>query len=147
MLHVAAHTFAVGQAPDEPPPEPAAVRPIVRDGATLRHAQPAAAHVALVAGARGVPKSGRAWKRVQHKKFSSVQRDGTKELSTSWAKKEARRNKHRRMKELEQEPRVERLERQRMGFKAWYDNRADDLTKDGMLKGIEQAAAFILFLR
>ena len=26
------------------------------------------------------------------------------------------------------------------------DNRADDLTKDGMLKGIEQAAAFILFL-
>ena len=27
------------------------------------------------------------------------------------------------------------------------DNRADDLTKDGMLKGIEQAAAFILFLR
>ena len=33
-----------------------------------------------------------------------------------------------------------------MGFKAWYDNRADDLTKEGMLKGIEQAAAFILFL-
>ena len=28
-----------------------------------------------------------------------------------------------------------------------YDNRADDLTKEGMLKGIEQAAAFILFLR
>ena len=27
-----------------------------------------------------------------------------------------------------------------------YDNRADDLTKQGMLKGIEQAAAFILFL-
>ena len=27
------------------------------------------------------------------------------------------------------------------------DNRADDLTKDGMLKGIEQAAAFLLFLR
>ena len=27
------------------------------------------------------------------------------------------------------------------------DNRADDLTKEGMLKGIEQAAAFILFLR
>ena len=26
----------------------------------------------------------------------------------------------------------------------WYDNRADDLTKEGMLKGIEQAAAFIL---
>ena len=33
-----------------------------------------------------------------------------------------------------------------MGFKVWYDNRADDLTKEGMLKGIEQAAAFILFL-
>ena len=33
-----------------------------------------------------------------------------------------------------------------MGFKAWYDNRADDLTKEGMLKGIERAAAFILFL-
>ena len=30
------------------------------------------------------------------------------------------------------------------GFKAWYDNRADDLTKEGMLKGIEEAAAFVL---
>ena len=30
--------------------------------------------------------------------------------------------------------------------KVWYDNRADDLTKEGMLKGIEQAAAFVLFL-
>ena len=38
------------------------------------------------------------------------------------------------------------LELERMGFKAWYDNRASDLTKDGMLKGIEQAAAFVLFL-
>ena len=28
----------------------------------------------------------------------------------------------------------------------WYDNRASDLTKEGMLKGIEQAAAFMLFL-
>ena len=28
----------------------------------------------------------------------------------------------------------------------WYDNRASDLTKEGMLKGIEQAAAFLLFL-
>ena len=27
-----------------------------------------------------------------------------------------------------------------------YDNRADNLTKEGMLNGIEQAAAFILFL-
>ena len=27
-----------------------------------------------------------------------------------------------------------------------YDNRADDLTKEGMLKGIEQASAFVLFL-
>ena len=36
------------------------------------------------------------------------------------------------------------LELERMGFKVWYDNRADDLTKEGMLKGIEQAAAFIL---
>ena len=27
-----------------------------------------------------------------------------------------------------------------------YDNRAKDLTKEGMLKGIEDAAAFILFL-
>ena len=38
------------------------------------------------------------------------------------------------------------LELERMGFKVWYDNRADDLTKEGMLKGIERAAAFILFL-
>ena len=28
----------------------------------------------------------------------------------------------------------------------WYDNRAEDLTKEGMLKGIEEAAAFIIFL-
>ena len=33
-----------------------------------------------------------------------------------------------------------------MGFKVWYDNRASDLTKEGMLKGIERAAAFVLFL-
>ena len=31
-------------------------------------------------------------------------------------------------------------------LQVWYDNRADDLTKEGMLKGIEQAAAFVLFL-
>ena len=29
---------------------------------------------------------------------------------------------------------------------AKYDNRAEDLTKEGMLKGIERAAAFVLFL-
>ena len=28
------------------------------------------------------------------------------------------------------------LELERMGFKAWYDNRASDLTKEGMLAGI-----------
>ena len=28
----------------------------------------------------------------------------------------------------------------------WYDNRANDLTKEGMLKGIEEASAFVLFL-
>ena len=33
-----------------------------------------------------------------------------------------------------------------MCAQVWYDNRADDLTKEGMLKGIEQAAAFVLFL-
>eukprot|EP00935_MAST-01C_sp_MAST-1C-sp1_P000170 g170.t1 len=38
------------------------------------------------------------------------------------------------------------LELERMGFKVWYDNRASDLTKEGMLKGIERAAAFLLFL-
>ena len=31
-------------------------------------------------------------------------------------------------------------------LQVWYDNRADDLTKEGMLKGIERAAAFVLFL-
>ena len=36
------------------------------------------------------------------------------------------------------------LELERMGFRVWYDNRADDLTKEGMLKGIELSAAFIL---
>eukprot|EP00935_MAST-01C_sp_MAST-1C-sp1_P000662 g662.t1 len=38
------------------------------------------------------------------------------------------------------------LELERMGFKVWYDNRAADLTKEGMLKGIEEASAFVLFL-
>ena len=38
------------------------------------------------------------------------------------------------------------LELERMGFRVWYDNRADDLTKDGMLKGIEESAAFVVFL-
>ena len=33
------------------------------------------------------------------------------------------------------------LELERMGFRVWYDNRADDLTKEGMLKGIEESAA------
>ena len=33
-----------------------------------------------------------------------------------------------------------------MGLRCWYDNRASDLTKDGMLKGIEEAAALLLFL-
>ena len=31
-------------------------------------------------------------------------------------------------------------------LQVWYDNRAEDLTKEGMLKGIEQAVAFVLFL-
>ena len=34
-----------------------------------------------------------------------------------------------------------------LSAKVWYDNRAVDLTKEGMLKGIQEAAAFILFLR
>ena len=33
-----------------------------------------------------------------------------------------------------------------LAFPLQYDNRADDLTKEGMLKGIEQSASFILFL-
>jgi hypothetical protein len=33
-----------------------------------------------------------------------------------------------------------------MGFSCWYDQRAGDLTKDGMKHGIEGAAAFLLFL-
>ena len=34
----------------------------------------------------------------------------------------------------------------RPSVRSQYDNRADDLTKDGMLKGIESSAAFVLFL-
>ena len=34
----------------------------------------------------------------------------------------------------------------RSSVRPQYDNRADDLTKDGMLKGIESSAAFVLFL-
>ena len=33
-----------------------------------------------------------------------------------------------------------------MGFKVWYDQRAEDLTTDGMKQGIEESAAFVLFL-
>jgi hypothetical protein len=38
------------------------------------------------------------------------------------------------------------LELQKLGFICWYDNRATDLTKEGMSKGIVHAAAFLLFL-
>ena len=38
------------------------------------------------------------------------------------------------------------LEMERLGFAVWYDNRASDLTKEGMREGIVQAAAFLLFL-
>eukprot|EP00935_MAST-01C_sp_MAST-1C-sp1_P000028 g28.t1 len=38
------------------------------------------------------------------------------------------------------------LELERMGFSVWYDNRADDLTKEGMRRGIINSGAFILFL-
>ena len=38
------------------------------------------------------------------------------------------------------------LELRQMGFSCWYDQRAGDLTKDGMKHGIEGAAAFLLFL-
>jgi hypothetical protein len=38
------------------------------------------------------------------------------------------------------------LELRQLGFACWYDNRADDLTKEGMRQGIVQAAAFLLFL-
>jgi hypothetical protein len=38
------------------------------------------------------------------------------------------------------------LELQKLGFTCWYDNRATDLTKEGMRKGIVHAAAFLLFL-
>jgi hypothetical protein len=34
----------------------------------------------------------------------------------------------------------------RLGFAVWYDNRASDLTKEGMREGIVQAAAFLLCL-
>ena len=48
--------------------------------------------------------------------------------------------------DLNQQANAIYLELTMRGFKAWYDNRADDLTKEGMLKGIEEAAAFVLFL-
>jgi hypothetical protein len=38
------------------------------------------------------------------------------------------------------------LELRQLGFTCWYDNRAKDLTKEGMRRGIQQAAAFLLFL-
>eukprot|EP00935_MAST-01C_sp_MAST-1C-sp1_P002801 g2801.t1 len=38
------------------------------------------------------------------------------------------------------------LEFERLGFSCWYDNRASDLTKDGMRQGIIDSEAFILFL-
>jgi hypothetical protein len=38
------------------------------------------------------------------------------------------------------------LELRQLGFACWYDNRADDLTKEGMRQGVVHAAAFLLFL-
>eukprot|EP00935_MAST-01C_sp_MAST-1C-sp1_P000302 g302.t1 len=38
------------------------------------------------------------------------------------------------------------LELERMGFAVWYDNRADDLTKEGMRQGIVDSGAVIVFL-
>jgi hypothetical protein len=38
------------------------------------------------------------------------------------------------------------LELERIGFSCWYDNRASDLTKEGMRQGIVNTAAFLLFL-
>ena len=106
---------ATSTVPSGAPPGPeVAPRPLAAPTATLRTARGTAAHtrhVAAVAGARGVPKSGRAWKRVQHKKFSTVRTDGTKELTSSWAKKEAKRTKARRVKELERELRQQRVDR------------------------------------
>ena len=38
------------------------------------------------------------------------------------------------------------LELQRLGFRCWVDNLAEDLTKEGMRSGIEHAHVFLLFL-
>ena len=38
------------------------------------------------------------------------------------------------------------LELVQMGFQVWYDNRAEDLTKEGMREGIRTTANFLLFL-
>ena len=38
------------------------------------------------------------------------------------------------------------LELQKLGFKAWYDNKAEDLTKAGMREGIVNSAVVLLFL-
>ena len=38
------------------------------------------------------------------------------------------------------------LELRQLGFACWYDNRADDLTKEGMRQGIVNSGAFIVFL-
>eukprot|EP00935_MAST-01C_sp_MAST-1C-sp1_P002035 g2035.t1 len=38
------------------------------------------------------------------------------------------------------------LELERMGYVCWYDNRAEDLTKEGMRQGIIDSGAFIVFL-
>ena len=32
------------------------------------------------------------------------------------------------------------------GFKVWYDNRSDDLTTDGMTRGVVRSEVFVLFM-
>ena len=38
------------------------------------------------------------------------------------------------------------LELEKLGLQCWLDNKAEDLTKEGMRSGIERSGVFLLFL-
>ena len=38
------------------------------------------------------------------------------------------------------------LELEKLGLECWLDNKAEDLTKEGMRSGIERSGVFLLFL-
>ncbi|KAF6027542.1 hypothetical protein EB796_014146 [Bugula neritina] len=69
------------------------------------------ADVRATSGNRGVPKSGRIWKRVRSQRFSQIRND--KPDSTTWQDKLNKKSNHKAIKSFAQELKEEKLERQK----------------------------------